>query len=372
MTNTSSPKKLVFESTHRTLPDHLIQENILIRLEVKPLIRLKSVSKGWFSMISSTKFTKDHFKLWYPSNDRTLIVQDDRDTVNEDKYYLSLDENYNLNEFVELRNKYPAFKFNPQSTCVVGSCNGLLCLYDENIMRMYVWNPVTNQVRNTYGPVLCKWDSYEMRCAGFGYVSSIDDYKIGCLIFYRETLFIFVYSLKAGFWTQRPKRNWYRELMLEYLNETPAFVGDTIYWFPARIENERNQIIGLDLVEEDMVIIPLAINFAGDFANVRLFRTQGRLTTCAIIEDNVGKKFCHVRSLTEHRDKGDAMSWAISGDSDLAMSYMGKNFVYLFDTGKFLVNKISHQSQQLMLHEFSKGPSLAILRVSFHLFDMVD
>uniref|UniRef100_A0A803LE87 F-box associated beta-propeller type 1 domain-containing protein n=1 Tax=Chenopodium quinoa TaxID=63459 RepID=A0A803LE87_CHEQI len=368
MTNTSSLKKLEYESTHTPLPDHLIEENILIRLAVKPLIRFKSESKGWFSMISSTKFTKKHFKLWYPSNDRSLIVQDDRDTVGEDKYYLSFDENYNVNEFVELRNKYPAFKFNAQSTYVVGSSNGLLCMYNENIMRMYVWNPATNQVRDTSGPVLCKWDDYETRCAGFSYVSSIDDYKIGCLIFYNETLFIFVYSLKNGLWTQRPKRKWYYELMFEYLDETPAFVRDTLYWFPDRIEDERNCIIGLDLVEEDMVMIPLSIRFPGEFATVRLFQMQGRLTFCLIDNDN-GRNYCHVRTMTEHRDKGDATMWAISWENELTLNYIGKNFVYLFDTGKCLVNKISHQSQQLMLHELSKGPPLAILRVSFHLFD---
>ncbi|XP_021736524.1 F-box/kelch-repeat protein At3g23880-like [Chenopodium quinoa] len=370
MTNTSSLNKLEYESTHTPLPDHIIEENILIRLEVKPLIRLKSVSKGWFSMISGTRFTKKHLKLWYPSNDRSLIVQDDRDNVGEDKYYLSFDENYNVNEFVELRNKYPAFKFN---TCVVGSCNGLLCMYNENIMRMYVWNPATNQVRDTYGPVLSNWDDFEMRCTGFGYVSSIDDYKIGCLIFHNETLVIFVYSLKNGLWIQKPKTKWYYELLFEYLHETSAFVCDTLYWFPNRIEDERHYIIGLDLVEEDLVIIPLSIRFPGEFATVRLFQMQGCLTFCLIHGDN-GTNHCHVRRMTEYRDMGDAMKWSIAweNDDELDLNYIGNNFVYLFDTGKCLVNKISDQSQQLVLHELSKGSPLPILRVLFHLLDMAD
>uniref|UniRef100_A0A803LE85 F-box associated beta-propeller type 1 domain-containing protein n=1 Tax=Chenopodium quinoa TaxID=63459 RepID=A0A803LE85_CHEQI len=327
MTNTSSPKKSKSESTFKPLPDHLIEENILIRLAVKPLIRFTCVSKGWSSMISRTKFTKEHLKLWYPSNDRTLIVQDDRDTVGEDKYYLSFDENYNLNEFVELGKKYPTYKFNTLNTCVVGSCNGLLCMYNEDNMRLYVWNLMTNQVRDTLGPApRCRLENYELRCVGFGYVSSIDEYKIGCLMFYKKTLLSLVFSLKTGKWTQRRQRKKYYDVILAYLdNETPVFVGDTIYWISDTIEDGESYIIGLDLVEEDMVIISLFVHIPDGFAPAKLFRMQGCLTLCLIESKDDGRNVLHVRKMVKRGDEEDRFMW-------------------------------------------DKGPPLAILRVSFHLF----
>ncbi|XP_021736523.1 putative F-box protein At1g33530 [Chenopodium quinoa] len=273
MTIASSPKKLKLEPTFTPLPDHLIEENILIRLEVKPLIRLAGVSKGWSSMISSTKFTKEHLKQWYPSNDRSLIVQDDRDTEGEDKYYLSFDENYNLNEFVELRNKYPTYLFKPLKSCVVGSCNGLLCMLNEETMRIYVWNPMTNVVRDTMGPAphFCRSEDYEVRCVGFGYVSSIDEYKIGCLMFYKKTLLSLVFSLKTGRWAKRRQRKKHYKKVLACIDrETPVFVNDTIYWISDIIEDGHSFLIGLDLVYDDMIFLKTFVNIPQGFATAKL------------------------------------------------------------------------------------------------------
>uniref|UniRef100_A0A803LE88 F-box associated beta-propeller type 1 domain-containing protein n=1 Tax=Chenopodium quinoa TaxID=63459 RepID=A0A803LE88_CHEQI len=311
MMNASSPKKSEHVSTYNTLPDHVIEEHILTRLAVKPLLRFKCVSSGWLSMISSTKFAKKHFELWFPSHDQNLIVQEDRETEEEDKYLLSFDENYNLNEYTKLMNKYPTVRFNTLNTRVVGSCNGLLCVYNQDIMRMYVWNPVTNHCRDIFVPMARgKWDDYQLRCIGFGYVSSIDDYKIGCLMVHNKTLIILVFSLKTGFWIQKPKIDLYYELLLTFEYENPAFVGDTLYWIPQHLNEDENYIIGLDLVEEDMVIIPLFGRIPGDWVIAKLFRMEGCLALCLIqnYTDNE-KSICHVWKMKEHGDEEDRVSF---------------------------------------------------------------
>ncbi|XP_021732152.1 F-box/kelch-repeat protein At3g23880-like [Chenopodium quinoa] len=355
MMNASSPKKSEHVSTYNTLPDHVIEEHILTRLAVKPLLRFKCVSSGWLSMISSTKFAKKHFELWFPSHDQNLIVQEDRETEEEDKYLLSFDENYNLNEYTKLMNKYPTVRFNTLNTRVVGSCNGLLCVYNQDIMRMYVWNPVTNHCRDIFVPMARgKWDDYQLRCIGFGYVSSIDDYKIGCLMVHNKTLIILVFSLKTGFWIQKPKIDLYYELLLTFEYENPAFVGDTLYWIPQHLNEDENYIIGLDLVEEDMVIIPLFGRIPGDWVIAKLFRMEGCLALCLIqnYTDNE-KSICHVWKMKEHGDEEDRVSW----QKVLSLNYIGTDFNYLFETGKCLVSQLSYQSHRLILHELSKVSS---------------
>ncbi|XP_021736589.1 F-box/kelch-repeat protein At3g23880-like [Chenopodium quinoa] len=345
MNNNSSPK---------TIPDDLIMDNILTRLEVRPLLCFKSVSRGWLSMISSPEFAKKHFELMFPSHDQNLIVQEERDSEEEDKFYLSFDNNYNLIEYTRLMNRHPTLRFNTLNTRVVGSSNGLLCMYDEDSLRLYVWNPATNHCRETIVPLARgRWDDFQMKCIGFGYVSSIDDYKIGCFVLYNQTLQILMFSLKTGIWTQKPQTVLYYPLLLTFEDENPAFVGDTIYWIPQHLNPEINYIIGLDLVEEDMVFIPVIARFPGDWVSAKLFRMEGCLALCLIQNyANDEKSICHVWKMK--REEYGEEAYAISWKKVLCLNYVGTDFNFLFETGKCLVSQISYQSHRLILHELSK------------------
>ncbi|XP_021736522.1 F-box/kelch-repeat protein At3g23880-like [Chenopodium quinoa] len=372
MMNNTSAQKSKHEPTYATLPDHLIQENILIRLKVKPVIRFKCVSKGWFSMISSRKFAKQQFEFQSSLNDQTLIVQEPQRNTEEDKYYLSFDENYNLTEFVGLKEKCLPRSFNPLNTCVVDYCDGLLLMFNEQTMRIYVWNPVTNQCRDTNGPVaLDKVDDYQMKCVGFDYVPLIHDYKIGCFMLYMNiSVHALMFSFKTGLWTEWALLDDYYETLEIYgdpsvfVDSSKVFVDDTIYWAPKRLSNEgdEEEIFGMDVIAGDMMFVPIV--HREHWETAKLFKMNGRLALC-LIGNGGNKTVCNVflMKLTD-ADDGHTVEIA-SWERVLSLTYIGADFVYLFETGMCLVSNISlslslslsSQFLRLMLHELSQVSS---------------
>uniref|UniRef100_A0A803LE84 F-box associated beta-propeller type 1 domain-containing protein n=1 Tax=Chenopodium quinoa TaxID=63459 RepID=A0A803LE84_CHEQI len=319
-------------------------------------------------MISSREFAKQQFEFRSSLNDQTLIVQDQRNTLNEDKYYLSFDEKYNLTEFVGLREKYLPRNFNLLNTGVVDYCDVLLCMYNEQTMRIYVWNPVTNQCRDTNGPVaLDKVDDYQMKYVGFDYVSLIGDYKIGCLMFYKNSLHALMFSFKTGLWTEWALLDEYYETMEKYYGDPSAFVDsskvfvdDTIYWAPKclfnEIDDEEIFLFGMDLIAGDMMFVPIV--HREDWEIAKLFKMNGSLALC-LIGNGGNKTNVFLMKLTSDDDKDaeEMVSW----ERVLSLTYIGAYFVYLFETGKCLVSNISlslsSQSLRLMLHELSQVSS---------------
>lgn len=176
------------------LPQELITTEILPRLPVKSLIRFKCVSKQWKSIISSPQFAKLHLQRQRssPNPKRCLFVATDDNsfyTFDYSRYesgsacgsdskliespgskegLIKLEMGSELSEQIDLD------FYNQIGVYIVGSCDGLVCL-EFGSSHLYLWNPATGES--------CKIDnppSYRRKESiwGFGYVSSIDDYKI--------------------------------------------------------------------------------------------------------------------------------------------------------------------------------------------------
>lgn len=56
-----------------TLPTELVNEEILLRLLVKSLLRFKAVNREWRDLISSLDFAKAHFNSRYPHTDQVRL-----------------------------------------------------------------------------------------------------------------------------------------------------------------------------------------------------------------------------------------------------------------------------------------------------------
>lgn len=129
------------------LPLH-IHEEILVRSKVKDLLRYKSVCKSWYSLISSDCLVKSH-------------------------------HNYNLkkkadnNETGDTRIVLAGPSRSDYKCKIVGSSNGLVCIRFDTY-HLLVVNPSTHQVIKLKSPAII--DSFPH--FGFGYDSSIDDYKV--------------------------------------------------------------------------------------------------------------------------------------------------------------------------------------------------
>ncbi|XP_055809425.1 F-box/kelch-repeat protein At3g23880-like [Solanum dulcamara] len=181
------------------LPIEVIFE-ILLRLPVKSIIKFKTVSKSWLSLLSSPQFVNTH--LIFSRNNHKNIPP---------KLLLST-PNQNLSKkiytlFPALSKTFVRVDLNylVKSPCCltrfIGSCDGLICLSVEN--SLILWNPSTRKWKKLpKEPVFMNQDYC---CTyGFGYDEFNDDYKL-VLVYSSKIKNIGnnefkVYSLKTNSW----------------------------------------------------------------------------------------------------------------------------------------------------------------------------
>ena len=129
------------------IPDEVLIE-ILQRLSVKSLIRLRCVSKSWKSLIATPAFIDSHLthSLSLPSNSNKLIVIDDSDC----RHYKFIHDDNNDSSFHQFQNvEFPL----TSSFNLIGSVNGFFCLFEDK--RFILWNPCIRKfiiLSKTYGP----------------------------------------------------------------------------------------------------------------------------------------------------------------------------------------------------------------------------
>ncbi|XP_058739592.1 F-box/kelch-repeat protein At3g23880-like [Vicia villosa] len=190
------------------LPEELIIE-VLSILPVKSILRFKCVCKPWESLISDPFFVQKHLHLSQKSNThlalilckphvKTICLYNDRDS-----YYYDRDccvVPFSLNTL--LLNPSITITILPQhrlryKRCfrVIGSINGLLCLFNSRISfdgsddrntYFRLWNPATKKISQKFGSITHPNShpyfgpdnkSNYLRFA-FGYDNSTDTYKV--------------------------------------------------------------------------------------------------------------------------------------------------------------------------------------------------
>lgn len=105
-----------------------VLEEILSRLSVKDLLRFKSVSKQWFSIISSPFFIHLHLKKSVSKPRRIFIPYPHTyKTIEEDGVVHVAEELSRPKETIGM--------------CLVGACDGLFCYLDYSAKRICIWNP---------------------------------------------------------------------------------------------------------------------------------------------------------------------------------------------------------------------------------------
>ncbi|KAL2930918.1 hypothetical protein RDABS01_036328 [Bienertia sinuspersici] len=285
--------------SHKTLEfvDHLITEEILPRLPVKSLIRFKLVCKRWNSTISSSEFVKLHLKFSSLNNqNRHFIIYPD-----DEKFYGKQNlDSYGLLPYRECSNIRDLVWVDGGVGDVdwyhiVGSSNGLVCLYqrdddeDERHCFFTLWNPATGEDRDISSP-----DGVHVSEAhGFGYVPSLDDYLI-VACFGSGTVDgstfrgFYVFSVKVGKWerifgcfhylqTSRWRWKWKRvraradeECIAKELERQAVLVGDTMYWASEFFVGKKS-IVGFHVVTKEL-------NWQCGYWSLELFQVKGCLS----------------------------------------------------------------------------------------------
>ncbi|KAK2987802.1 hypothetical protein RJ640_024429 [Escallonia rubra] len=184
---------------------HDVIVNILSRLPVKTLLRFRSVSKPWRSLIRSPKFITTHLQttVQNPSAAATSLILHSLHHKSEDHLLFLVSITPFRQELTKLDHPFPGVFLEME---VVGSINGLVCLcrprWGDGIT---IWNPATKQSKGVklsgYAPNPVFNDRVSI---GFCYDPVGDDYKvISILNFKPETKVparVEVYSCGAESW----------------------------------------------------------------------------------------------------------------------------------------------------------------------------
>ncbi|KAD4584413.1 hypothetical protein R6Q59_036721 [Mikania micrantha] len=154
------------------MSDHLSEDvivEIFSRLPVKPLLRFRSVSKSLRDRIGSPNFIRLH-TLRSPK--KLTIIHRARckeESCNKLIYTLHDSEDHLFcNPYIRVTPVEYPFK----SIRIVGSCNGVLCVYESRI-GINLWNPSIRRKVTVPDP-----PSSDRLIHGFGFDPIIQDYKI--------------------------------------------------------------------------------------------------------------------------------------------------------------------------------------------------
>ncbi|XP_060178710.1 F-box/kelch-repeat protein At3g23880-like isoform X2 [Lycium barbarum] len=236
------------------LPTELITE-ILLKLPVKSLLKFRSVSKSWLSLISSPDFVKTHLLLSASNKDYThhglmfkFASTSDRGIKDCSLSALLCDS---VTEAFDL--DYPGKYYPNDYPRFVGSVNGLICLAINRFMGLddlFLWNPSIRKYKKLPSCRLNQSRCYHEQALdgfnfGFAYDEFQDDYKVvgifpisGKIRLCR--IEVQIYSLKSNSW-RRIDDFQGREL----LNAPAKCVNGKLHW----LDKQRN-IISIDLADE--------------------------------------------------------------------------------------------------------------------------
>ncbi|XP_054785907.1 F-box protein CPR1-like [Prosopis cineraria] len=234
------------------LPDDLKIE-ILLHLPVKSLLRFKSVSKSWLSLISDPSFANLHFQrssqhtLRFPYRIHQQIRSIDLNTsLHDDSATIKLDSPINYD-------------------VILTSCRGFLLLLNKEEDDLLLWNPSTGEHKHI--PLPLPWVLSELY--GFCYDESTHDY----LIVLASSLSLLSPSV-LGFYVFSVRTNSWEKLALDHqvLHVTPSpgvgsVVNGAIHWLvwypPCRVK----KILAFDIrtrsLLQQLVLEPDDVDLGG-------------------------------------------------------------------------------------------------------------
>ncbi|XP_004507627.1 F-box protein CPR1 isoform X2 [Cicer arietinum] len=252
------------------LPSEVITE-ILSRIPVKPLLRLRCTCKLWRSLIDSTDFIFFHLTK---SKDSNIILRQ-----HSRLYELDLNSMDRVKEL-----NHPLMCYSNRIK-ILGSCNGLLCIC--NIADdIAFWNPSIRKHRIIPSAPLIRKDKNSdentnansnaavttllaARVYGFGYDSFSDDYKLVSISYFVDLhnrsfdSQVRVYTMRTDVWKNVPSMPY----ALCCGRTMGVFVSGSIHWVVTRnVEPDQSDlIVAFDLRFEIFREIELPTTVDGKF-----------------------------------------------------------------------------------------------------------
>lgn len=241
------------------IPNELIEE-ILSRLPVKSLLKLRCVCKSWKSLISDPYFIKKHLLISSQNIDFThhrIIVSST--TAEFNLKSCSVSSLFHNPSTISEELNYPV-KNKYRHDGIIGSCNGMLC-FAIKAECVLLWNP-SIRVSKKSPPLGNNWRPGCYTAFGLGYDRLSDDYKVVAVFCDpREHHFsdtkVKVYNLSTNSWRKIQDFPY----GLTPFHDFGKFVSGTLNWpancfFASGSENSASNsnplwvIVSLDLQKE--------------------------------------------------------------------------------------------------------------------------
>ncbi|XP_071697791.1 putative F-box protein At1g32420 [Rutidosis leptorrhynchoides] len=238
----------------RSMLNHIpfdIQTEIIKRLAVKPLIRFRSVSKTWKSLINSPKFVAtygiDHIQM------RHILVPYYKDYTFMYTSFVDYDDDTFL--FDQTIVHVLPREHNSYRCRILGSSHGLFGLvYDhtylyDGVKKMYViWNP---SIRKSIGIDALKPLRYSLNKVYFGVCPVTRDPK---LVTITRNWIVQIYTLSSGKW-----RKISNKLPRGTIKLHPDYVvtDRIMYWDATDSTTNGRFIVSFDLTSEEFALIDI-------------------------------------------------------------------------------------------------------------------
>ncbi|KAM0045006.1 putative F-box domain-containing protein [Helianthus debilis subsp. tardiflorus] len=267
-------------------------EEILKRLEVRDLIRCKSVCKSWLSLISSSLFIKSHLKHSYHSDRNNVNMKHRRIAISIHPDYLMYRCHKTGEQFFNFNDRY-----------LLGSCNGLVSI-SPRCNEVVVINPLTREARNVPNPQI---PETEFVCWGFGYDSITDDYKIVLGFRKGENCTCFqMFSLRSKVWKV------IGEVNHAFISTAGILCKGMLHWVAYNsLAKQKDVIISFHLTDEEFSTIHQpddAHQFY--FGRVRTSICLGIIEDCLCMFDPSSLPPCKVWAMKDFKKQ----SWEVVGD----------------------------------------------------------
>lgn len=242
------------------LPEDIIEKEILLRLPNKSIICLSSVCKSWRSRILNPYFINFHMMNSVTNLNNQSFIAHNKMHLDHHLYVINMNflgRAINLNLPSSLpRTTSAGYDY----FTVVGSCNGLFCLAYKCTQlqkRLYLWNPVTRQVKeiSKYKIIIHGNLGDHSVSFGFGFDIAGSDYKVVRIVSDNRRFIsrVEVYSLNENSW---------KEIKVEFKFKVfhsfcPPVVKGLFYWFVAFSHQPDRALVSFDVHNEKFCTIPL-------------------------------------------------------------------------------------------------------------------
>ncbi|XP_047956527.1 F-box protein CPR1-like [Salvia hispanica] len=243
------------------IPEEIVRQ-ILCRLPPKALLRFRSVSRSWRSLIDTKQFIQLHLQHSLRSTTNLTLLLD-----SSPFYYVDLDS------FKQLQLGDARI----ETFSVTGSCDGLVLLTPAS-GDIFLWNPaIRKQLKLAPQPVIPARffrSEYGQSAFALGYDSKHDDYKvvrvsqaandINADAFTIETT---IYSLKSNSWK---KAKDFPYVLPRHTSRWGIYLNGALHTVAKRDGKPKTAIMAFDLGKEEHREIPLPEYRGGGLGSVEV------------------------------------------------------------------------------------------------------